>query len=255
MRHAYFLRLSIVCVALGFVSTMGFAQPPSKAPKAPAKPTKPAAKLPAPKTPAPAAKTPAPKAAPAVAGPVVESRIVWVEGKPQVAVSIAVPADINPPPAPTVVVPAGQPQPPPAVPEIAVPIALFDAADKPIWQAVVKVPATGERPWRAQWRIDKIEDPKKQHRLDVSLRDQMLGIDYRERIYFADEAATVQTHAFQAQGIFPNRRVTFVLGLAGFKGQDLRSIPVTVALRDGDDNAVLSQSARRAESRGAACAN
>jgi hypothetical protein len=162
-------------------------------------------------------------AAPASAG-TVESNVVWIEGKPQL--DVVVRAEVKE-----------------IVKEVALPVELLDAQNTPIWTTVLKVPVTGGKAWQLQAPLQNIKDEKKQHRLKVALLDAGLDIDYSEEITFAAENAAVQTSGLRTQGVFPSRKVFFTLGLNAFKGREFRDLPVTLGLRDGDDNLVLNRQA------------
>jgi hypothetical protein len=151
----------------------------------------------------------------------VETRIVWVEGKPHAEVRI----DAEPP----------QP-----LKEIDVSAELTDAQGARLWNGVIKVPATGERPWKTRVPLQNIKDPKKQHKLSLRLPAEW-SEDYAEEIYFATESAQVQTYGLRTRGIYPARKVALTLGLNGFKSPDARDIPVSLRIRDGEDNAVLTR--------------
>jgi hypothetical protein len=151
----------------------------------------------------------------------VETRIVWVEGKPHAEVRID----------------AESPQ---SLKEIDVPAELTDAQGARVWKGVIKVPAVGERPWKMLASLQNIKDPKKQHKLSLRLSAEWLE-DYAEEIYFAAESALVQTYGLRVRGFYPARKVSLTLGLNGFKSPDARDIPVSLRIRDGEDNAVLTR--------------
>src|SRR5207249_3104520 len=151
----------------------------------------------------------------------VETRVVWIDGQPHAEVAI-------------------DGEPPQPLKEIDVPLELTDAQGTRIWNGMVKVAAAGERPWKGRTALQNVKDPKKQHRLAVRLPAEWLG-DYSEEIYFAAESAQVQTYGLRAFGVFPARKVLFTFGLNGFKSPEARDIPLSVRLRDGEDNAVLTR--------------
>jgi hypothetical protein len=160
-------------------------------------------------------------AAPLRAG--VETRVVWVAGQPHAEVTIDA-------------------QPPAPLKDINLPAELTDAQGTNVWTGVIKVAAMGPRPWQTRFLLPNVKDAKKQHKLRLRLPDQWLD-DYLEEIYFAAESAPVQTYGLRARGFFPARKVSLTLGLNGFKSADARDVPVTLRLRDGDDNAVLTRQA------------
>src|SRR5262245_57941420 len=87
-------------------------------------------------------------AAPATAGSL-DAQITWLEGKPSLSLSI----DATPPE---------------AVKEIILPVTLFDATGKPLFTYPAKIPVTAKGPFSVQVPLDKVADPKKQHRIDVN---------------------------------------------------------------------------------------
>lgn len=154
----------------------------------------------------------------------IETKITWVEGKPQVEVSIdaEAPADMK---------------------ELNLPLELFDAQNKRLSTMTVKVPVTAEHPWRASAVLDKIIEPNKQHRVTLTLSEPTLSIDYGAELYFAAESPIVQYFGLCHEGQFPKRKVYFTLGMNAFRGRDLREIPVALTVRDGDDNVVSNREA------------
>jgi hypothetical protein len=152
----------------------------------------------------------------------VESRLVWVEGKPQLELTIDA-------------------EPSPEVKEIDAQVELHDAQGSRVWNTTAKIPSAGPRPWKTQLPLPALKEPNKQHRLSVSVQHDLLGLEYQEKIYFGAETAPVQTFGLRSQGAFPQRKITFVLGLNAFKGSDFRDVPVNLSLRDGDDVVVLNR--------------
>ena len=145
--------------------------------------------------------------------------VVWIEARPHAEVTIS---NLAP----------GERQ------ELEIPLELFDAQGHSLWKTALKTPLSGKEPFRAQMALEKIADAAKQHRLEATVRVADLNIDYREVIFFADPQQPVQTYGFRFQGLFPRRKAEFMLGLNGFKGEDLRDLPVAFTLRDGDDNVI-----------------
>lgn len=165
---------------------------------------------------------PAPPAQQQSQSPDVSARIVWQDDKPQVEVAIWA-------------------EPTEGLTEVAVPLTLLDPQDKQLWQTAVKVPVTETRPWTASVALEKIEDAKKQHRVELVLLDEALKIDYRQQLYFAAPDAVVEWYGYRFQGVFPQRKADFSMHLAGFRGKEFRAVPVAVALRDGEDNVIANR--------------
>src|SRR5436190_1565769 len=76
----------------------------------------------------------------------VEARIVWVEGKPQVELSLD----------------GERPQ---DVKVIDVPVELFDSQGTRLWAGAVKVPLDGAKPWQGRVPLPDLKEPKKPHRV------------------------------------------------------------------------------------------
>jgi hypothetical protein len=127
--------------------------------------------------------------------------------------------------------------------EVEVPAELFDTQGVRLWGGAIKVPLTGPRPWITRFALPNIKEPKKQHRLSLTLQHEALDGDYREEFWFNQETAAVQSHGLRASGVFPQRKVFLTVGLTAVKGQEAREIPVVIRVRDGEDNAVLSKQA------------
>jgi hypothetical protein len=153
-----------------------------------------------------------------------EMRVVWVDGKPQAEVRIQ--AD-------------GKPD----LKEIVAPLELFDAQNKHMWSGPLKVPVTGEKTWTGRLPLAEVKDLNKLHHLHTQLLLPELDIDYTEEVYFSSEKDTLQSFGLRTQGVFPARKVFFSLELAAFKGTEFRDIPVTLNLRDGEDNQALNRQA------------
>jgi len=151
-----------------------------------------------------------------------EARLFWVEGKPHLELAIDA-------------------EPRPEVKELDAQVELHDAQGSRVWNTTMKVSGAGPRPWKSQVALPALKEPNKQHRLSVSIQQDLLGLEYQEKIYFAAENATVQMHGLRSQGAYPQRKIAFILGLNGFKGSDFRDVPVGLSLRDGEDNLVLNR--------------
>lgn len=163
----------------------------------------------------------------------ISSRIVWEQGRPFVEISVDA-------------------QPVEGIKDVAVPCKLSDAKGQRIWSATLRVPVEEKRPWRKRFPLDvdasnprrprKVDlDPRKQYRVDIDVLDNLLGLDYHEDISFTSEKARLRFHGFRFQGMFPQRRCYLVLGVNAFKGRDLRQIPVSISLRDREENAVFNR--------------
>src|SRR6202011_965733 len=101
----------------------------------------------------------------------------------------------------------------------------------------------GPKPFTTKLAIPNIKEPKKQHKLTLSLQHDALSGDYREEITFGQESSAIQTHGLRITGVFPSRKVFLTLGLNGIRGQDQRQIPVVLRVRDGEENAILNKQA------------
>ncbi len=152
----------------------------------------------------------------------VETRVVWVEGLPQVELTVdSAPLE--------------------GLQELAAPLTLLNAQNKPLWQTIVKLPVRGAPPWQVRVPLEKIEAPAKQHHIELVLRNSAAVIDYGAEIYFAAETAAIQTYGLAHEGAFPDRKVQFLLGLNAFKGRQLRDVPLTLGIREADDNVVMNR--------------
>jgi len=153
----------------------------------------------------------------------VDSKIVWLEGKPQLEIAVTAESKAE-------------------RKEILVPIDLWDAQEVLLQRTALKVSAAGPGSWKGSFPLEKVEQPKKQHRLVVAVLDDELGLDHREDIFFsADPSAKVQGYGLLSEGAYPARKVYFTLGLAAFQDRQLRDIPASLVLRDSDDNVVFSR--------------
>lgn len=152
----------------------------------------------------------------------VNTNVVWLEGQPNIELTVDA-------------------EPIAGLQELQSPLTLFDAQNARLWQTTIKLPITSQRPWQVRVPLEKIQAPNKQHRIELTLRDAALKIEYGVEIYFAAEAAIVQTYGVSHDGVYPARKVAFLLGLNAFRGRDLREIPVTLGIRDAEENVVQNR--------------
>ena len=152
----------------------------------------------------------------------IDTQIAWVEGKPQLQVTVDWPAAEG-------------------VKELSGPVNLYDAANKRIWQSKITLAVAAERPWKASLPIEKIEDPKKQYRIELELRSAELELVHRSQLYFGPETAQVQTYGLVEEGVFPNHKAYLTLTLNAFAGKELKEIPVALVVRDAEDNVTLNR--------------
>jgi hypothetical protein len=155
-------------------------------------------------------------------GGAVESRIVWVDGKPAVDVTAEGPEA-------------------PGLGPLEAPIELFDAAQALLWGAKVKLEQAPDKRWKGRLALEKIADPKKQHRLELRLRSGPLGIEYKERIFFGPEVSKIQTYGLRSLGIFPRLKETLTIGLGAFPPKELQEIPLSIKIQDADGNVVADR--------------
>jgi hypothetical protein len=141
--------------------------------------------------------------------------VAWRESKPQATVVVRdLPADLPAPPA--------------------VAWSLLDPQDKPLAGGEVKLSRI-DGTWQAAIPLDAIKEPKKTHRLEVSLRDAVASVDYAARATIVGETASVPWYAIVGEGIWPDRSVAFMVSLPGDKSAQPRDIPVALTVRDGDE--------------------
>ena len=150
----------------------------------------------------------------------VEARLLWRDGEPVVELLVAATA------------PAG-------LGAVKIPLTLYDAQDEKLWQTEATVPIGIAIPWRAEIALEKVGALKRQHRVELSLRHAGLEIDYREQLYFSGPKGSMLSHGFRSQGVFPQQKVYFVLGLKEFRGRDVRDMPVSLVAYDSDSNTIL----------------
>ena len=155
----------------------------------------------------------------------VQTKVVWEEGKAYVEVAVEAESKAD-------------------LPQLLLPMDLWDAQGLLLQRTQLKAPAAGAGRWTVRFPLEKIQDVKKQHRLVLSLLHEPLDIDYYEEIVFSGKAATpVLSHGLRAEGIFPRRKVYLVLNLGAFPAAQTRDIPVTLTVRDGEDNVLFNRQA------------
>ncbi|MFM8702841.1 MAG: hypothetical protein ACKOHG_03060, partial [Planctomycetia bacterium] len=71
---------------------------------------------------------------------------------------------------------------------------MLDPQDKPLAAGEVKL-ARVDGSWRAALPLDAIKELKKTHRLELTLRDAAVGLDYVARATIVGEAASVPWYA------------------------------------------------------------
>jgi hypothetical protein len=145
----------------------------------------------------------------------VDLAVAWREGKPQATLVVRdLPAEVPEPPS--------------------VAWSVLDPQDKPLAGGVVKLSRV-DGTWQAAIPLDVIKEPKKTHRLELSLRDAAASLDYAARATIVGEAASVPWYAIVGEGVWPDRSVAFVVSLPGDKSAQPRDIPVGLTVRDGDE--------------------
>ena len=154
----------------------------------------------------------------------VDLSVIWQDGKPQTRVVVGdLPAELPVPPS--------------------VAWSLLDPQDKPLAGGEVKL-ARIDGTWQAAIPLDAIKDPKKTHRLEVSLGDAVASLDYAARATIVGEAASVPWYAIVGEGIWPDRSVAFIVSLPGDRSAQPRDIPVALTVRDGDDAVAFQRELR-----------
>ena len=109
-------------------------------------------------------------------------------------------------------------------------------------RTVLKVPAVAAGKWQTRVPVPFLKEPKKQHRLSVSVFQPDLAIDTNEDIYFNDQpAAPVQSHSVRSVGVYPARKVSLSFQLNGFKEKNLRDVPVDLKVLDDSGGKVFDR--------------
>jgi len=162
----------------------------------------------------------------AIAAGRAEADIVWEDDKAFVEVSV------------TGAVPEG-------VEGLKGPVRFYNAKGELLWPghretAEIEVPLTGPGPYTGRVELQHLADPKQQHRVDLELRHSGLELDYQETLYFNPPGQQLRTWGLLRQYAFPAHKVYYRVGLAAFRGKDLREIPVVLRLTDADANEIMS---------------
>lgn len=154
----------------------------------------------------------------------VDLAVAWVEGKPQAKLVVRdLPAELPAPPA--------------------VAWSVLDPQDKPLAAGDVKL-ARVDGTWQAAIPLAAINDPKKTHRLEVSLREAATRLEYAARATIVGEAASVPWYAIVGEGVWPDRSVAFIVSLPGDRSAQPRDIPVALTVRDGDEAVAFQRELR-----------
>ncbi|MFM7290828.1 MAG: hypothetical protein ACKO6B_06315, partial [Planctomycetia bacterium] len=154
----------------------------------------------------------------------VDLSVAWVEGKPQATLLVRdLPAELPAPPA--------------------VAWSVLDPQDKPLAAGEAKL-ARVDGSWRAALPLDAIKELKKTHRLELTLRDAAVGLDYVARATIVGEAASVPWYAIVGEGVWPDRSDAFLVSLPGDRSAQPRDIPVSLTVRDGDDAVAFQRDLR-----------
>ncbi|MFM8708764.1 MAG: hypothetical protein ACKOHK_11990, partial [Planctomycetia bacterium] len=82
------------------------------------------------------------------------------------------------------------------------------------------------------------------HRLELTLRDAAVGLDYAARATIVGEAASVPWYAIVGEGVWPDRSDAFLVSLPGDRSAQPRDIPVALTVRDGDDAVAFQREIR-----------
>jgi hypothetical protein len=159
---------------------------------------------------------------PPVSGGAVDSRILWIEGKPAVDVTVEAPRVEG-------------------LPSVELPIELFDAAHALLWGAKLKLEPASERRWKGRLVLEKVGEPRKQHLLELKLRNDLLGVEYKERIFFGPQDSRIQTYGVKSLGSFPGLKQFFTIGLGAFPSKELQEIPLSIKIQDADGNVIADR--------------
>lgn len=150
-----------------------------------------------------------------------EADIVWVEGKPHVELVL-------------------ETRPVAELAEVQIPVEVFDAQGSRVWQTGLKLPLSGEPPWRVREPIANV-DPAKSYVLKTRMRHAALEIDMRQELHFAAETSAVASHGLLIRGAYPQRRVWLLLNLRGGAQPARRDIPLSLTLRDASETVIESR--------------
>ncbi len=109
-----------------------------------------------------------------------------------------------------------------------------------LWRTQVEVPLTGEPPWRADIALaGGITNRAMRGRIMLQGRRAELGIDYHETLTVERADAALQTYGYRHNGVFPEHTVHLTCGIAGFRTDTQREVPVALRLSDAEGNLVL----------------
>ncbi len=153
----------------------------------------------------------------------VETHFQWADGKPRLEILI------TPEPVAGTAMPS----------EIIMPLKVFDAKGEQVWETQAKIPSEPQTPWKAVVAIGKITEFKQQYRVELSLRDDTLGLDYLETFFFAKPEDTLWSYGLRRQGAFPAHKVYFTAAIKEYKASEFRDIPVSAGVFDAEENSVL----------------
>src|SRR5262249_45832033 len=127
------------------------------------------------------------------------------------------------------------------VESIEMPIELFNAANAHLWGAKLKLEPAPDARWKGSLALEKIGEPKQQHRLELNLRHAALGIDYKEKIFFGPQDAKIQTYGLKSLGTFPRRKEILTIGLGGLAGREVQELPLTIKIQDAEGNVIADR--------------
>jgi hypothetical protein len=82
---------------------------------------------------------------------------------------------------------------------------------------------------------------QKQHPLELSLRNEALGVEYKERIFFGAAESKVQTYGLKSLGSYPGQKQIFTIGLGAFPAKELQEMALTLKIQDAEGNVVADR--------------
>ena len=152
----------------------------------------------------------------------VSARIVWLEGAPQVQVSVAT-------------------EPPAGVSKLPVQVSVFNKEGRHVWQGAVVVPLEKGKPFTASAKLPNLGKDDVRFRVTLSAQSEPLGIEYAETLHGLGEKSGVQSHGVRREGRFPQERVWLVLQAHGMRGTEGQEAPLGIVVRDGGGTAIIDR--------------
>ena len=119
---------------------------------------------------------------------------------------------------------------------------LFDVKGHFLWEGKAPFAKGEEVSDTLRLELKQITEPQKSHHVSVRLVGPDLDYTAASTLYFASPSLPVQYYGLRRAGVFPDERISAVLGLNGFpKNRSVKNVSLDLKLQDSQANVVLKK--------------